>query len=157
MRPQTRRYLQALSAMCMLSVVCAMGCNGCSSSSSNSNSTGSTTGSTGSGGGTTPTPGMVQVLTYHDDNTRSGQNSQETALTTSNVNSTSFGKVGFDTVDGKVDAEPLYVPGVMIGGMSHNVLYVVTENDSAYAFDADTHNYYCSSRATWRHCISSAR
>ena len=115
-----------------------MGCNGCSSSSSNSSSTGSTTGATGSGGGTTPTPGVVQVLTYHDDNSRSGQNTQETVLTTANVNSTSFGKVGFDTVDGKVDAEPLYVPGVTIGGTSHNVLYVVTEHDSAYAFDADT-------------------
>ncbi|MHB1858311.1 MAG: PQQ-binding-like beta-propeller repeat protein, partial [Acidobacteriaceae bacterium] len=81
---------------------------------------------------------MAEVLTYHDDNTRSGQNTQETTLTTANVNSSTFGKVGFDTADGKVDAEPLYVPAITIGGATHNVLYVVTENDSAYAFDADT-------------------
>ncbi len=81
---------------------------------------------------------MTQVLTYHNDNTRSGQNTQETTLTTANVNSTSFGKVGFDSVDGKVDAEPLYVSGETIGGATHNVIYVVTEHDSAYAFDADS-------------------
>jgi hypothetical protein len=78
------------------------------------------------------------MLTYHDDNTRSGQNTQETTLTTANVNTASFGKIGFDSVDGKVDAEPLYVPGETIGGAMHNVLYVVTEHDSAYAFDADS-------------------
>ncbi len=81
---------------------------------------------------------MAQVLTYHNDNTREGQNTQETTLTTTNVTSSTFGKVGFYSVDGKVDAEPLYVPGETIGGASHNVLYVVTEHDSAYAFDADT-------------------
>ena len=80
----------------------------------------------------------MQVLTYHNDNTREGQNTQETILTTTNVASSTFGKVGFDSTDGKVDAEPLYVPGVTIGGATHNVLYVVTENDSAYAFDADS-------------------
>jgi hypothetical protein len=80
----------------------------------------------------------VQVLTYHDDNTREGQNTQETVLTPTNVTSSTFGKVGFYSADGKVDAEPLYLPGVMIGGASHNVLYVVTEHDSAYAFDADS-------------------
>jgi hypothetical protein len=78
------------------------------------------------------------VLTYHNDNLRSGENTQETTLTTANVNAASFGNVGFDPVDGHVDAEPLYVPGLSIGGATHNVLYVVTENDSAYAFDADT-------------------
>ena len=80
----------------------------------------------------------MQVLTYHNDNTREGQNTQETILTPTNVNSSTFGKVGFYSTDGKVDAEPLYVPGVTIGGATHNVLYVVTENDSAYAFDADS-------------------
>jgi hypothetical protein len=78
------------------------------------------------------------VLTYHNDNTREGQNTQETVLTPTNVASSTFGKVGFYSTDGKVDAEPLYVPGVMIGGATHNVLYVVTEHDSAYAFDADS-------------------
>src|SRR6185437_12789591 len=76
-------------------------------------------------------------LTYHNDNMRTGQNTQETTLTMANVNSSSFGKVGFDAVDGKVDAEPLYVPAETVNGATHNVLYVVTEHDSAYAFDAD--------------------
>jgi hypothetical protein len=80
---------------------------------------------------------MVSVLTYHNDNMRTGQNTQETTLTTANVNSASFGKVGFYPVDGKVDAEPLYGAAETVNGASHNVLYVVTEHDSAYAFDAD--------------------
>jgi len=54
------------------------------------------------------------------------------------VNSTQFGKVGFDTVDGLVDAEPLFLAGVNAGGSTRNVLYVATEHDSVYAFDADT-------------------
>ena len=56
------------------------------------------------------------VTTYHYDNARDGLNSQETILTLSNVNSTQFGKIGFDTVDGKVDAEPLYLANVTVGG-----------------------------------------
>jgi outer membrane protein assembly factor BamB len=81
---------------------------------------------------------MAQVLTYHNDNARTGQNLLETTLTPSNVNQGSFGKVNFLATDGKVDGQPLYVPGVMIAGASHNVLYVVTEHDSIYAFDADS-------------------
>ena len=136
MRPGFCSGSKIFSGLCIVSLVCFVGCNGCNSSHTSAGN-GSGTG-TGSGGGGTPAPGAVQVLTYHDDNMRSGQNTQETALTAANVNSTTFGKVGFDSVDGKVDAEPLYVPGVMIGGATHNVLYVVTEHDSAYAFDADS-------------------
>lgn len=80
----------------------------------------------------------VSVLTYHNDVARTGQNLQEKILTPSSVNSGSFGKVGFLAVDGLVDAEPLYVPNVAIGGRSHNVVFAVTEHDSVYAFDADT-------------------
>jgi Immunoglobulin domain/PQQ-like domain len=80
----------------------------------------------------------VNVLTYHNDAARTGQNLQETTLTTTNVNVSSFGKVGYLSVDGLVDAEPLYVSGLTINGNVHNVVFVVTENDSAYAFDADT-------------------
>jgi hypothetical protein len=78
------------------------------------------------------------VTTYHFDNARDGLNSEETILTTANVNSTQFGKIGFDTVDGLVDAQPLYAANLTIGGALHNVLYVATENDSVYAFDADS-------------------
>ena len=81
----------------------------------------------------------ADVLTYHNDNARSGVDSSETILTPGNVNVSTFGKLGFDAVDGKVDAQPLYVAGVSIPGKgTHNVLYVATENDSVYAFDADT-------------------
>ena len=80
----------------------------------------------------------TDVTTYHNDNLRSGQNLSETILTTSNVNAASFGKIGFLAVDGIIDAEPLYLSGVSVPGTgTHNILYVVTENDSVYAFDAD--------------------
>jgi hypothetical protein len=79
------------------------------------------------------------VLTWHNDAARSGQNLQETILTPANVNSASFGKLFTLSADGKVDAEPLYVAAVAIPSQgTHNVLYVATEHDSVYAFDADT-------------------
>ena len=77
------------------------------------------------------------VSTWHNDNLRDGQNTHETILTTSNVNSTKFGKLFSYTVDGQIDAQPLYIPKVSISGGTHNVIYVATENDSVYAFDAD--------------------
>ncbi len=80
----------------------------------------------------------VDVITYHYDNGRSGQNLNETTLTLANVNSTQFGKKGEFTVDGKVDAQPLYLSQVTIGGQKKNVLYVATEHGSVYAFDADS-------------------
>ena len=85
-----------------------------------------------------PPTNNVQVLTYHNDIARTGQNLAETILTPANVNSTNFGKVGNLSVDAAVDAEPLYAPALTIGGSQHNVVFVVTENDSVYAFDADT-------------------
>ena len=83
-------------------------------------------------------PSNVSVLTYHNDVGRTGQNLNETILTTANVASANFGMLGSITVDGAVDAEPLYIAGMTIAGGTHNVLFVVTENDSVYAFDADT-------------------
>jgi len=78
------------------------------------------------------------VTTYHYDISRDGLNPKETILTQANVNSAQFGKVGFDAVDGKVDAQPLYLANVAVGGQLHNVLYVATEHGSVYAFDADS-------------------
>ena len=73
----------------------------------------------------------TDVVTYHNDIYRTGLNSKETALTLTNVNSNSFGKLFSIAVDGVIDAEPLYLEAVSIPGQgTHNVLYVVTENDS---------------------------
>jgi Immunoglobulin domain len=80
----------------------------------------------------------VTVLTFHNDVARTAQNLNETILTTTNVNASQFGLVGTITVDGLVDAEPLYVGGMTINGATHNVVFIATENDSVYAFDADT-------------------
>jgi hypothetical protein len=85
-----------------------------------------------------PPPSSVNVLTYHNDIERTGQNLNETILMPSNVNSTSFGRKAFLTTDGLVDAEPLYVSNLKIGGVTHNVVFVATEHDSVYAFDADS-------------------
>jgi hypothetical protein len=83
--------------------------------------------------------GTTDVLTYHNDIARTGQNLTETTLTTSNVNSAKFGKIGFFSVDGLVDGEPLYASQVAIPGVgTHNLLVAVTEHGTVYAFDADS-------------------
>lgn len=112
-------------------VVLLVGCGGGSSQSS---------GISQGGGNPTPPPqhSDVSVLTYHNDNVRDGLNSKETTLTLANVNSTQFGKIGFLAVDGLVDAQPLYLSSLNVGGKNHKVLYVATEHDSLYAFDADS-------------------
>jgi outer membrane protein assembly factor BamB len=134
----------------LLLIALFFGCGGGDSSSSSSgtlfgsgSSTGSGSGtgsgsSTGSGTSSLASSNPADVATYHNDIARTGQHLTETVLTPANVNSASFGKVGFYGVDGKVDAEPLYLASVPIAGGTHNVLYVATEHASVYAFDADT-------------------
>jgi PQQ enzyme repeat len=90
-----------------------------------------------SGGSGTPTQ-PTDILTYKYDISRSGSNLTESVLTTGNVNATSFGLLRFLPADGKVDAQPLYLSGLTLNGATHNVVYVATENDSVYAYDADT-------------------
>ena len=81
---------------------------------------------------------QTSILTQHNDNARTGQNTTETILNTTNVNTTQFGRLFAMPVDGKVYAQPLYVPGVTINGGIHNVVIIATEADSVYAYDADS-------------------
>ena len=85
-----------------------------------------------------PALAQTNVLTWHNDAARTGQNAGEAILAPANVNSTRFGLLANVTVDGKVDAQPLYVSALAIGTKRHNVLFVATEHDSVYAIDADT-------------------
>src|SRR5579859_487636 len=84
-----------------------------------------------------PAPSQ-DVLTYHNNNSRTGYDGKETALTLTNVNVSTFGKLFILPADGVVDAEPLYLSNLSIGGITHNVAIVATEHDSVYAYDADT-------------------
>lgn len=88
-----------------------------------------------------------QVLTSQYDNQRTGATLIEKSLSPQNVNSSTFGKLGAFKVDGPVYAQPLYVPSVDVPGKGkHNLLFVATEHDSVYAFDADAPD----SQALWQ-------
>ncbi len=85
---------------------------------------------------------QVNVTTYHNDNLRTGQNTSETILTDSFVAGPTFARIFQTSVDGQIYAQPLVLSNVSIGGGTHNVVYVATENDSVYAFDAATGQQY---------------
>ncbi len=80
---------------------------------------------------------QISVLTQDYDMSRSGANLGEAILTPSNVSSATFGKLFAYPVDEEVFAQPLYVPGLVIDGGAHNVVFIATMGNSVYAFDAD--------------------
>jgi hypothetical protein len=99
-----------------------------SSSGGSSSSSAASTTAANSGTGT-------DVLTYHNDSMRTGQNLSELTLNPSNVTSSSFGLLQMLSADDPVDATPLVVSGLTVAGAVHNVVYVATEHDSVYAYD----------------------
>ena len=113
----------------ILLVVLISGCLSCVSSTSKTSTT--------SPANDPPSTANTDVVTYHNDNARTGQNLYESTLNPGNVNAASFGLLFNLPVDGKVDAEPLYISALNLSHAAHNVLFVVTEHGSAYAFDAD--------------------
>jgi hypothetical protein len=80
---------------------------------------------------------LTGVLTYHNNLSRDGTNTHEFALTTSNVNTATFGKLFSCQADGAIYAQPLWVPNLTVAGAPHNVIIVATQHESLYAFDAD--------------------
>ena len=80
---------------------------------------------------------LASVSTYHNNPSRDGVNSQEYALTTASVKTSSFGRLFSCAVDGAIYAQPLWVANLIVAGAKHNVIFVATQHDSVYAFDAD--------------------
>jgi len=141
--------LSAAAACIALFAGCGLaGCGGGSSAPSSTSTTSTTSPTTTPPTSTTtppptttpptPTGPGTDVTTYKNDISRSGLNSTETTLTTANVNSSSFGLLHNLAVDGKVDAQPLYLSQLNVAGATHNVVFAATEHGSVYAFDANS-------------------
>jgi hypothetical protein len=95
-------------------------------------------------------PANVDVLSFHYDSLLSGNNANEQNLTPAAVNSTNFGRLFTEPVDGQIYATPLYKHNVMIGGVSHDVAFVVTEHDGVYAFDVPADADAATGALLWR-------
>src|SRR5580658_5875536 len=138
--------LRRAGIFCPIAIAaCLAACGGGGSTSGSTASTlgnsssasgGSSTSSSSSGSSSAATG--TDALMYHYDAMRTGQNLTETVLTPANVNSTTFGLLRTLPADDPVDATPLIATGVTIAGSAHTVVYVATEHDSIYAYDADT-------------------
>ncbi|MFM0323539.1 PQQ-binding-like beta-propeller repeat protein [Caballeronia glebae] len=127
-------YAAALGAVLITAIIGA--CSGGDSSGDSTSAAASRAPSSVSNAASAST--SMDVVTWHNDIARTGQQLAETILTPANVNQNTFGKLALFSVDGAVDAEPLFLAAVPIAGGTHNVLYVATENASVYAFDADS-------------------
>jgi hypothetical protein len=130
------RYL-VISALAAWLCACSSGGGSPASKASASTGSGAGGGTGGSGGSSIGTP--TDLLTYHNDTARTGQNLTETVLTPANVNSNSFGLLQTLPADSVVDATPLVVSNLPIGGSMHNVVYVATENATVYAYDLNSY------------------
>src|SRR5262249_27666406 len=93
---------------------------------------------------------QVNVTVFHYDSAGTGQNQNENQLSPANVNPAQFGKLFSYSVDGFVYAQPLYLTGVNTGSGRHNVVFVATQHDSVYAFDADNHNSATGGGLIWK-------
>jgi hypothetical protein len=125
--------LRKLAMMLSLTLI-ALGIDDCNNSQPSNNSTPPT--QLSESGTSLAQPAPQDVLTFHNDNARTGQNLHETVLTPANVNQYQFGKLAFFPADGKVDAQPLVASNILIGGTARTVLFVATEHDSVYAYDS---------------------
>ncbi|HTV66754.1 MAG TPA: hypothetical protein VMD98_14185 [Bryocella sp.] len=126
-----------LPVLASLVVIAALNCSAANSAAASSGKSATPTMSESSNPDL-QIPYPTDVLTYHYNIYRQGATLQETTLTPSNVNVNTFGKINFFSGDAKVDAQPLYVNEQFINGSLNNTVYMVTENDSVYAYSANT-------------------
>lgn len=133
---QARTIIFALLSILTVGLTAGLiaACAGLSGTSSDSSSPGSSPTPTP----VTPAATPAGYFTWKNNNQRTGLQPNETTLTLANVNTSQFGQQFTDSLDGWAFAQPLYMTGLTIGGAKHNVVFVVTEHDSVYAFDADS-------------------